>query len=144
MSEADESYDYGTTLTAKATAKGDARFVCWREEGVIVSTDAEYTFTVDRNVKLVAYFTPNTQEDTETGIIETTADEDVTFVVANGTITATGDCEVTGIALYTADAAVVAMDKGNTLDITDVKEGVYIVSATTRNGYKNCKIYLNK
>ena len=144
LSEAAESYEYGATLTAKATAKGDARFVCWREEGVIVSTDAEYTFTVDRNVKLVAYFTPNTQEDTETGIIETTADEDVTFVVANGTITATGDCEVTGIALYTADAAVVAMDKGNTLYITDVKEGVYIVSATTRNGYKNCKIYLNK
>ena len=144
LSEVAESYEYGTTITAKATPKGDARFVCWREEGVVVSTDAEYTFTIDRNVKLVAYFSPNTHEDTEVAINETKADKEMTFVIGNGTITATGNCDITGITLYTADAAVVATCKGNTLDIANVKEGVYIVSAVTKNGYKNSKIYLNK
>ena len=149
--EAAESYDYGTTLIAKATPKGDARFVCWREEGVIVSTDAEYAFTVDRNVKLVAYFSPNTQpedeedeEENESGIEAVVAANDIAFVVNNNTITAVGECVVTGITLYTADAAVAARGNGNTIDTTNIKEGVYIVSATTLAGYKNCKIYLNK
>ena len=53
-----DSYDYGTELTATATAANGAAFVCWKEEGVVVSTDAQYTFTVDHNVNLKAYFTP--------------------------------------------------------------------------------------
>ena len=51
LSSVAESYELGTTLTATATACGTATFVCWREEGVVVSTDAEYTFTVDHNIK---------------------------------------------------------------------------------------------
>ncbi|MBR4848477.1 MAG: hypothetical protein IKV07_03875 [Bacteroidaceae bacterium] len=151
LSQVAQSYAYGTTLTAKATPKGDARFVCWREEGVIVSTDAEYTFTVDRNVKLVAYFSPNTQpvdeedeEENESGIEAVVAAGDITFVVNNNTITAVGECVVTGITLYTADAAVAARSNGNIIDTTNIKEGVYVVSATTLAGYKNCKVYLNK
>ena len=123
--------------------------MCWREEGVIVSTDAEYTFTVDRNVKLVAYFSPNTlpvdeEEEEESGIEAVVAAGDITFVVNNNTITAVGECVVTGITLYTADAAVAACCKGNTIDTTNIKEGVYVVSATTLAGYKNAKIYLKK
>ena len=58
LSSNDESYARGTELTATATAANGATFVCWKEEGVVVSTDAEYTFTVDHNVNLKAYFTP--------------------------------------------------------------------------------------
>lgn len=147
LSQNADSYAYGTTLIAKATPKGDARFVCWREEGVIVSTDAEYTFTLDRNVKLVAYFSPNTQpadDEDELGIQTITADKDITVVMNGNAITAVGECVVTGITLYTADAAVAAQSNGNTIDTTNIKEGVYIVSVTTANGYKNCKIYLKK
>ena len=53
-----ESHARGTELTATATATNGATFVCWKEEGVVVSTEAEYTFTVDHNVNLKAYFTP--------------------------------------------------------------------------------------
>ena len=144
LSQVAESYAYGTTLTAKATPKGDARFVCWREEGVVVSTDAEYTFTLDRNVKLKAYFSPNTQSDSTTAIQAVAQEEELAFVMDNNSITAVGECAVTSIALYTADAAIVARAYGNTLDITSIKEGVYIVSATTSRGYKNRKIYLKK
>ena len=144
LSQVAESYAYGTTLTAKATPKGDARFVCWREEGVVVSTDAEYTFTLDRNVKLKAYFSPNTQSDSTTAIQAVAQEEELAFVMDNNSITAVGECAVTSIALYTADAAIVARAYGNTLDISNVKDGVYIVSATTSRGYKNRKIYLKK
>ena len=53
-----DSYEAGAELTATATAANGAAFVCWKEEGVVVSTDAQYTFTVDHNVNLKAYFTP--------------------------------------------------------------------------------------
>ena len=53
-----DSYEAGAELTATATAANGATFVCWKEEGVIVSTDAQYTFTIDHNVNLKAYFTP--------------------------------------------------------------------------------------
>lgn len=145
LSETAGSYAYGTTLTAKATAYGNAQFVCWREEGVVVSTEAEHTFTVDRNVKLVAYFTPNTDENSyPTGIAEATVDRDIRIEIQDGIIVAQGTDNVVAMQLYTIDAATVAKDNGNTLDITGIKEGVYIVRVTTANGYKNVKVYLNK
>lgn len=61
LSATAETYAVGTQLTATATPKGNATFESWREGGVVVSRDAEYTFTVeDRNMTLKAYFTPNT------------------------------------------------------------------------------------
>ena len=50
-------------VTATATPKGNAEFDSWREGGVVVSREAEYTFAVEnRNMTLKAYFTPNTDE----------------------------------------------------------------------------------
>ena len=142
LSDVAENYQYEATLTAKATPNGYAQFVCWREEGVVVSTDPEYTFTVDHNVKLVAYFTPNAQGTTD--VKNVVADEEIVFTLQNNTITAVANCDVTGMTLYTIDAAVVAKSNGNTIDTTCIGGGVYIVCAKTENGYKNCKIYLNK
>ncbi|MBO7231285.1 MAG: hypothetical protein J6V20_07770 [Bacteroidaceae bacterium] len=142
LSEVAENYAYGTTLTAKAVPTGNAQFVCWREEGVVVSTNAEYTFTVDHNVKLVAYFTPNTTG--TTGVKSVVADEDIVFTLQNNKITAIGNCDITSMTLYTIDAAIVARNTGNTIDTAELCEGVYIVCAKTENGYKNSKIYLRK
>ncbi len=56
------SYAIGTQFTATATPKGNAEFHSWREGGVVVSRDAQYTFAVEnRNMNLKAYFTPNTE-----------------------------------------------------------------------------------
>ena len=56
------TYAVGTQLTATATPKGNAKFDSWREGGVVVSREAEYTFNVaNRNMTLKAYFTPNTE-----------------------------------------------------------------------------------
>ena len=145
LSEVADSYAYGTTLTATATAYGTARFVCWREEGVVVSTDAEYTFTVDHNVNLKAYFTPNTDKTSyPTGIAEVENATDITIEQRGESIVVTGNCVVKAITLYTIDAAAVAKTNGATLGTAGVKEGLYIVSVITDKGYKNVKIYLNK
>lgn len=62
LSSAGDSHAVGTQLTAVATPKGNATFDSWREGGVVVSREAEYTFVVaNRNMTLKAYFTPNTE-----------------------------------------------------------------------------------
>ncbi|MBR3916824.1 MAG: hypothetical protein IKJ49_06765 [Bacteroidaceae bacterium] len=143
LSNTAESYAYGTTVTATATAYGNGTFVCWKEEGVVVSTSAEYTFTVDHNVKLVAYFAPNTDESSyPTGIQETTAGNSIGISVTDNAIVATGD--VTGMELYTVNAALIAKTRGDAISTNGIKEGVYIVRATTANGYKNVKIFIKK
>ena len=144
LSDKAGSYAYGTTLTAKATPRGNATFVCWREEGVVVSTDAEYTFTVDRNVKLKAYFTANTDpnDNVETSI--SNVEQQVNICVQGTNLVATSTCEVHSLSLYTIDAALVAQGCGNTLSVAGVAQGTYIVRAATASGYKNVKIYLNK
>ena len=62
LSSSAETYAVGTQLTATATPKGNATFDSWREGGVVVSREAEYTFAVaNRHMTLKAYFTPNTE-----------------------------------------------------------------------------------
>ena len=51
------TYNHGTTCTLTATANEDYTFVNWTENGEVVSTDTEYSFTVTGNRNLVANFT---------------------------------------------------------------------------------------
>ncbi len=143
LSEVAGSYAYGTTLTAKATAYGNGAFVCWKEEGVVVSTSAEYTFTVDHNVKLVAYFAPNTNEESyPSGIAEVENAADIAIVQQGNSIVATGN--VTSLELYTVNAALIARADSNAIATSGLAEGLYIVRATTPDGYKNVKVYIKK
>lgn len=144
LSSVDKSYAYGTMLTAKATPKGNATFVCWREEGVVVSTEAEYTFMVDRNVKLKAYFTANTIPDTSVEALVSDKAGQVKICVEGDKLVAKSKSDVCGMSLYTIDAALVAQAEGNTLTVGNVAQGTYIVRVVTTNGNKNVKIYLNK
>ena len=161
LSDVAKSYAVGTTLTATATPCGTAKFVCWREEGVVVSTNAEYTFTVNRNVKLVAYFSPNTDEnsypekeeegdDNEDGKedeetkVSTVATNDITVEQQGCKLIAKGNGTVTGMTIYTVDAATVAKGNGNTLNVSNIAEGLYIVRITTADSYKNLKLYISK
>ena len=49
-------FDPGTLCTITASPNEDYAFVCWKENGIVVSTQAEYTFTVSVNRNLVAHF----------------------------------------------------------------------------------------
>ena len=50
------TYDAGTTITLTATPNTGYSFVHWKENGTIVSTDANYSFIVSSDRNLVAYF----------------------------------------------------------------------------------------
>jgi hypothetical protein len=50
------TFDYGQTCTLTATANAGYTFVNWTENGVVVSTEAIYSFTVARDRDLVANF----------------------------------------------------------------------------------------
>ena len=50
------TYDFGTTITLTATANENYIFTNWTENGEVISTEAEYTFTVTGDRTLVANF----------------------------------------------------------------------------------------
>ncbi len=52
----DGTYDYGTSCTVIATPNQRSIFENWTENGIVVSTEASYTFTVTGNRNLVANF----------------------------------------------------------------------------------------
>ena len=54
------SYNAGTSCTVNATAATGYTFSNWTENGTVISTNAQYTFTVNGNRTLVANFTINT------------------------------------------------------------------------------------
>jgi hypothetical protein len=54
------SFTYGQSCTVTATAATGYSFTNWTENGNVVSTNANYTFTVNANRTLVAHFTANT------------------------------------------------------------------------------------
>ena len=54
------TFNYGQNCTVTATAATGYTFTNWTENGNVVSTNANYTFTVNGNRTLVAHFTANT------------------------------------------------------------------------------------
>ena len=75
-------YTHGQTVTLSAVANTGYNFVNWTENGSVVSTDAEYSFTAEADRTLVANFA------TITYIISASASP-----VEGGTINGTGDYE---------------------------------------------------
>ena len=50
------NYDHGTSCTLTATANENYEFINWTKNGIEVSTDATYTFTVTASEEYVAHF----------------------------------------------------------------------------------------
>ena len=58
------TYNYGQSCTVSATANSGYTFTNWTENGNVVSTNANYTFTVTSNRTLMANFTAQPQAPT--------------------------------------------------------------------------------
>ncbi len=144
LSEKTKEYAYGTELTATATAIGNSTFICWREGNNVVSTDATYKFTVDHNIELIAYFSPNTDEDSWTNITQIPASEEIAIEQHNNTLIISATGNVKSFALYTTNATLVAKTSNCTMNTSNLNEGVYIARIVTDNGYRNLKIYIKK
>lgn len=63
------NFQYGQSITVYANANYNWLFVNWKENGIIVSTNAGYTFTVSSNRNLVANFTPVSGLNQVSGIV---------------------------------------------------------------------------
>ena len=57
--EGADEYTYGQTATLRATANENYNFTNWTEDNEVVSTDAEYSFTVTADRNIVANFIYN-------------------------------------------------------------------------------------
>ncbi len=62
------NYTYGDSCTLSATENLGYTFINWTENGTVVSTDANYSFTVEDNRNLIANFDANFFEITATAI----------------------------------------------------------------------------
>lgn len=143
LSAEGEEFEYGVELTATATTKGNSNFVCWRQGSAVVSTDASYTFNVNGDVRLTAYFSPNTEQETGISAIEL-SDEDAVVVEQQGSsLVVTADSEVSSVDVYTVGASLAAHADSAAVSVAHLSEGVYIVRVTTTEGYRNIKIYIN-
>ena len=143
LSSIANEYEKGTSLTATATTSGNNSFICWKEGNIIVSTDAEYTFTVDHNIALTAYFTPDTAngDDIITSIDAKPGTADITITASEGHINATSSEEVKSIAIYNASASLISKAKSDKISTAGLPIGIYIVKVRTATSEKNFKFY---
>ena len=54
-------YEKGETVSLEAIANEDYQFIYWTEDGQVVHTEAQYTFTASKNRELVAFFAHGSQ-----------------------------------------------------------------------------------
>ena len=123
-------YEEGTTATLTATPNNHYDFVSWTDNGEVVSTTAEYSFTVTKDIELTANFqehakytitaVPNDEDmGTVTGgreyyvgesaILKATAKSGYVFAGwEDGEKSATRTVEVSGVATYTANFQAIA------------------------------------
>jgi hypothetical protein len=117
-------YEPGTLCTVIASPNEGYTFVCWKENGIVVSTQIEYTFTVSIDRNLVALFV---------------TDGNIVFADANvkAICVATWDTNGDGELSY-AEAAMVttlgSLFRYNN-EITSFEELQYFVSLTTIDNY---------
>lgn len=127
---------------AKAVAKGNASFICWKEGYRIVSLDAEYAVAAS-GVKrtLTAFFSPKTKDlDGIDEVILNAKDSNAKIIYNAGTITIESQAKVLAIVVYSTDGARMAGTNRTSLSTSSLPGGVYIVKAVTSNGITSSKI----
>ena len=128
------TYNQGASCTLTATANTGYTFSNWTENGSVVSTNADYTFTVEGARTLVANFTLNsytiaaTVNPNEGGAVNGAGEYDYG---ANCTLTATANTGYT-FANWTENGSVVSTDASYTFTVTSNRN---LVANFTLNTY---------
>ena len=116
------NFYFGQRCTVTAQANNDYIFTNWKENGNVVSSDANYTFTVDGNRTLVAYF--NYDVSGITGAIH--ADSPAFVAWATGCTVERGPMRVdkpgNGLASYGVDSDALGIP-GGTMDVVSLGDG---------------------
>lgn len=134
---------YHTDCEVTATALGDASFVCWRDEHQVLSADETFKFVLDRNISLVAVFSPNTWHITD---IDTApvAQQNILLDIQESPvrIEVASDVKVHQLLLFNASGALVASAKGKVLTPGNIVPGSYIVKVVTEGKAQSVKAVL--
>ena len=160
--EGSGTYNFGTTATLTATPAAGYHFVNWTKNGLVVSTSANYSFTVTGTATYVANFSLNSYEITatanpeaggsvtgagtynhfETCTLTATANEGYTFInwTKNGEVVSTNatySFTVTGTMTYVANFSL------NSYEITaaaNPEAGGTVTGAGTYNHFETCTL----
>lgn len=135
----DGTYTYGSSVTAKASPKGNSVFRYWKQGNTVVSTDSEYTFTVAHNVSLTAYFTPNT----EATSLQDIPDVSYQLIETNGRLTFYFEEDAVVMNVYNVAGKQVAQGNCNQVAVNHLPKGVYIITIYTANHALSTKRILN-
>ncbi len=129
--------------TAHAAAKGNAEFICWREGNNVVGLSEDYAFTLDHNVRLTAYFSPNTDTDTRLqGVLAQPHASLLQISARDRRIVVESSSKVRSVRVYTPSGALVARGNKATLDVSHLIPGSYIVKVQTTTADKSLKTIL--
>ena len=125
------SYSYGSEVTLTLARNEDYLFVNWTEDGVVLSEEMIYVFTITRNRNLVANFIY-----TE-GVGEHQAEIDVYPNPTQGEVTLKGE-GINHIRIFNLYGQTVYNDKaeGNQvrIDLSNLASGIYMMHIDTENG----------
>ena len=133
----DGAYEQGQSCTVTATANNGYTFNNWTENGNVVSTDADYTFTVNDNHNLIANFTLNTY----TVSVSANPNNGGT-VTGSGTFTYGQNCTITATAAegytfinWTENGSYVSSNASYTFSVTTDRNLVAHFTATPQPTY---------
>ena len=126
--EGNKMYNTNATAMVSASARNGFKFVNWTKEGIEISTDSLYSFTVTEDIELVANFF----EDIEVGITETTSPSDLVKLYPNPVSTTLyieiGNVKKNSeVKIYSIQGALLVNTKGNEIDVSSLPSGIYIV-----------------
>lgn len=127
----------------KATPKGNAIFVCWREGKNVVSLDATYQFTLNHETQLTAYFSPNTDESIS-GIDHQLSENNQIIKISaqHKQIKVMTDAKVKKVLVFSTNGALVAQSDAATVNLSGAAAGSYIVKVYTDTADNTAKILI--
>ena len=128
-----ELYPTNATATVTATAFDGCKFVYWTKDGIEVSKDNPYSFTVTEDVELVAHFE---------NIVGIENIENVAVIIypnptAGKLKVESGELRVENFIIYDVLGKIQKIEnwkKENTIDISHLPAGIYFVKISTETG----------
>ena len=123
-------------VEVKAEPFEGSEFQWWEIDGETVSTDNPYRFVLEGDTKLVAHFSRNNS------LLETALDLSVHPNPASGSVTVT-DESLLRVEIHNLLGQLVASSDCDgdsvTIDLQSLSQGVYLVTATDRNGRQHVR-----
>ncbi len=124
------------TVEVEAAEKNGSVFKGWEANGMYVSSDNPYSFTLEEDIVLVAWFSGMGLEESEKERINVYPNP------SNGTVTIDG-LEVTEVQVFNALGQLVKETKENVIDLLEQEAGTYILKVITPAGVVTKQIVKN-